>query len=537
MNVETGALTQQPGVESTVGSPAVPGISPDGRFLFVPDYSNNLVQSFSAQPEGPSAIAGAAAATGSMPNAAIPAPEGDALWTADYTGGTTSGLSIGGSGGLTVLTGFPLTTGGNPTTLAVSPRNDFVYLPAYGGTQIAGFRRGTDGSLTPLTDSPFARSGSPIDVEFSPDGGKLFVALQADDAIAAYTVNQATGTLTEIDSPTATDDAPTGIAVSPDGHFLFVANNADNTIQSFTISTGGSLAPADSESTGNAPGDVTVSPNGRFVYSANFWSGTISGFAVDQSSGALTELTGSPFGDLSGAVASFAIVPNQGPVAALTTSSVHLTATMDGSGSSDPDGSVTSYAWNFGDGQTATGSDASQAHTYSAAGTYTVSLTVTDDEGCSLEQIGTGQTLYCNGSAAAQIQRQVVVSAPPAAALTLTKASGQQARSRRNGRKVTRRARTRFSLNEKANVTFRFQKSRQGGTCRRAHASARHTIAFRNFGRAMTRPARGGSNQRTFARTVGGRRITPGRYRVQLQARNASGRTSKLVTTKSFCVR
>jgi PKD repeat protein len=52
---------------------------------------------------------------------------------------------------------------------------------------------------------------------------------------------------------------------------------------------------------------------------------------------------------------------------------------FDGSGSVSPGGTITSYAWNFGDGGTATGPAAT--HAYGAAGTYTVSLTVTDDQG------------------------------------------------------------------------------------------------------------------------------------------------------------
>jgi PKD repeat protein len=67
------------------------------------------------------------------------------------------------------------------------------------------------------------------------------------------------------------------------------------------------------------------------------------------------------------------------PIAAFSASCTGLTCSFDGSGSSAPGSSITSYAWDFGDGGTSTGVHAS--HTYSGAGTYTVSLTVTNSVG------------------------------------------------------------------------------------------------------------------------------------------------------------
>ncbi|HET7498156.1 MAG TPA: putative Ig domain-containing protein [Candidatus Eisenbacteria bacterium] len=56
---------------------------------------------------------------------------------------------------------------------------------------------------------------------------------------------------------------------------------------------------------------------------------------------------------------------------------VGLPVSFDGSASSDPDGNVLTYAWDYGDGATGTG--AMPSHAYLAGGAYTVSLTVTDN--------------------------------------------------------------------------------------------------------------------------------------------------------------
>lgn len=72
-------------------------------------------------------------------------------------------------------------------------------------------------------------------------------------------------------------------------------------------------------------------------------------------------------------------VPNTAPSAAFTSTANALQASFDGSGSTDADGTVAAYAWNFGDGTA--GSGATAAHTYAAAGTYQVTLTVTDNDG------------------------------------------------------------------------------------------------------------------------------------------------------------
>jgi PKD repeat protein len=101
---------------------------------------------------------------------------------------------------------------------------------------------------------------------------------------------------------------------------------------------------------------------------------------------------------------------NEPPVASFTYTCTDLSCDFDGSGSSDSDGSLVSYDWTFGDGGSASGITAS--HTYGSAGTYNVTLTVTDDGDLTDDQ-----------------QQSVTVSDPPSGEPTLV-GSGRKAKGR-----------------------------------------------------------------------------------------------------------
>jgi len=103
------------------------------------------------------------------------------------------------------------------------------------------------------------------------------------------------------------------------------------------------------------------------------------------------------------------------PIAALTVTpdsgTINLAVTADASASTDPDATpIASYTFNFGDGSPAVGPQpgATAPHTYTVAGTYTVTVTVRDTAGLS-------------STATSQV---IVRDDPPTAALTVTPASG-----------------------------------------------------------------------------------------------------------------
>jgi PKD repeat protein len=67
------------------------------------------------------------------------------------------------------------------------------------------------------------------------------------------------------------------------------------------------------------------------------------------------------------------------PTAVIKTTMDWMTVSADGSESFDPDGTIVAYAWDFGDGATA--STMTATHTYATPGDKTVTLTVTDNDG------------------------------------------------------------------------------------------------------------------------------------------------------------
>ncbi len=136
-------------------------------------------------------------------------------------------------------------------------------------------------------------------------------------------------------------------------------------------------------------------PDGTIVsYSWNFGDGTNSTAAnpvkVYNSAGSFTAVL--TVTDNSGATNSKSVVitataqqpSNQSPVAAVganvTSGLAPLTVNFSSQGSYDPDGTIVSYVWNFGDG-TASSNQANPLHVYSNVGNYTATLTVTDNNG------------------------------------------------------------------------------------------------------------------------------------------------------------
>jgi DNA-binding beta-propeller fold protein YncE len=305
----------------------------------------------------------------------IPIPVSDADAIAITPDGKTAYVTSDTSAGSVVpidlatgTAGSPVAVGEDPDAIAITPDGMVAYVAdatASGGTGAGG--------LTPidlLTNTPGAHIAAPtypMGIAITPNGETAYVT-----NYNYYTVTPVDLSIDTAQTPIQVGAFPIGIAVTPDGTTALVASNTSPN----TSIPGRSVFPIDlATATAQAPLTVGTDPS------------------------------------------QIAIAPDQAPTAAFTAKSgaPGAPSSFDGSGSSSALSPIARYQWSFGDGQTATTSAPTITHTYATAGTYNVSLTVTDQAGASLQQVFTGQTVSLNGGPSARISHTITIVPPPPA--------------------------------------------------------------------------------------------------------------------------
>jgi DNA-binding beta-propeller fold protein YncE/PKD repeat protein len=341
---------------------------------------------------------------GTAPSAAAVSPSGTRLFVTNAGSSSVSRYEIGFEGALTPI-GGETTVGAGPAGVAVTPDGAHVYVA-----------NGTDGNITVLDGQASAPLPDPVPagtgvsgLAVSPDGKHLYAANTGDDTVSGWTI-AADGSLEELLlSPYPAGDGPRGIAISPDGSRLLTANSVGvATVSRFVVGASGVLSGAASTDSVAGARSVAISPDGKHAYVG----GSSSVAAYDLSASAALTPRGSPAAT-AGSHSGVAITTNQAPEAKLNAVAAPAgsASTFEGGPSSDADGSVATWSWDFGDGSTGTGQSVS--HVYAQQGSYTARLTVTDAEGCSTTATYTGQALACAGSPHATTTQVMNVSETP----------------------------------------------------------------------------------------------------------------------------
>ena len=283
------------------------------QFVYVAGPGTNETFEFRVQPNGSLVPLGTPNfPVGSNPVALKPHTSGDFLYVADFSGNDVTLLDINQSNGnLSVPVSISIVNPVNPTnifatdkgpvSLAMSPTAPFLFAVNQTAGDVTAYTvdPGT-GSLGVLAGSPFpiVPASHPSSMAISPKGDFLYIANATEGTIAVFNI-AGNGVLAQAGIPTSVGAGatPTSIAVEHSGRFLYVTDPAHNAVLSFSIQTGGVLSPITGSPflAGAAPVGLGIDPQGALLFAANSGSNNVSAYAIDPNSGALGQVTGSPF--------------------------------------------------------------------------------------------------------------------------------------------------------------------------------------------------------------------------------------------------
>lgn len=535
-------------------------IAPDGKSVYVlasPAGSGDVLQydvgaGGLLSPKTPASVA-----AGTSPGGLAISPDGRSVYVANQL--SISQYDVGAGGALSPKTPPSINVpGAGLQQVAVSPDGRSVYVVDYLGGGVLEYDVGAGGVLSPKTPATVASGTNPQGMAVSPDGTSVYVVNRGEKDVALLHVG-AGGTLSKVGTTVAGSE-PTFVAVSPDGKNVYVVDRnggiAAGAVLQYDVGSGGVLLPKTPTSVAaglNADG-IAISPDGKSVYVSNNQSSDVSQYDVG-SGGALSPKTPATVAAGLGA-AGVGVAPDQGPVASFTAgaSPAGSPTRFDGSASSDSDGTIARYDWSFGDGTSAAGGGATPTHTYSAPGTYTARLTVTDDGGCSTSFVFTGQTASCNGGSPATTTAVVGITKSKAGTGTgpgpgVPRFTGvfESARRWRLGNALPRIARARrlpigttfgFKINESVRMGLAFTQTtpgrRSGHRCVVQNKRNKHKPRCTRTVTAatLTFTVGVGIHRVRFQGRVSRRRtLAPGRYTLIMTATNAAGQRDRAKLT------
>ncbi len=250
----------------------------------------------------------------------------------------------------------------------------------------------TNTPRTPITVGP-----NPFGIAITPEGSTAYVA-----NATVTPIDTATNTA---ETPITVGASPGGIAITPNGATAYVANAgvncSSNTVTPIDTATN---TAGTSITVGGCPLFIAITPDGSTACVTDFEGHSVTPIdTATNTAGTAITVGDSPVG--------IAITPDQAPVAhfSVTPAEAGQPTGFDASASTVAVGTITTYAWDFGDGSTATTSAPTTSHTYATPGTFTATVTETDSAGTSTTQVFTGQTMSNDGGPSAVASQNFTV--------------------------------------------------------------------------------------------------------------------------------
>jgi YVTN family beta-propeller protein len=396
LNYDTGTFSEiDTATNQVVGTPVEVGsgpysnaITPNGKFMYVGNASAKDVVVVDLQT---GQLVGSPILLGGSPGVLAISPDGTTVYVTDATNGEVDVIST----QTNQLVAPPISLGGEPWGVAFAPDGKTAYVTNEGSNSVSVI----DTQTHQVVGVPIQVGEEPINIAFTPNGA------------FAYVTNEGPSNVSVIDTQTRqvvatipVGEGPWEVAIAPNGTKAYVTNYAADSVSVIDTQTRqvvGSPIP-----TGDEPYEVAFTPDGKAAYVANYkgQSVTVIDAATNQVKTTIP-VEGGPW--------QIAIAPDQSPAASFTVGAATAgkAAKFNGGASSDPDGSISAFNWSFGDGKTATSTTPSVSHKYAKAKTFSPTLTVTDNEGCSGSSVFTGRTAYCN-TGAGTAGKKVKVKAP-----------------------------------------------------------------------------------------------------------------------------
>jgi 6-phosphogluconolactonase len=273
--------------------------SSGGNYIYVGNSQTANVAGFTISSTAINAIANSPYSLGVSPSALAITPSNSYLYVASLAGGVYA-YSIGSGGVLTLAnSGNPVVSGISPTAIQVDTTGKWLIMVDPTPSAYLFSINTADGTVTSNGSVPLASGSSPNNLVITPGNNYIYVSL-GTVGVGILSFNATTGVITnnnQILAPKQAVDAIQGLAVNSTGTYLYASETGINGIRVLAItSTTGALKEITGSpfTAGTGPAGLLIDSTGSYLYVANRGSGNVSGFIIT-ASGSLTQISGSPF--------------------------------------------------------------------------------------------------------------------------------------------------------------------------------------------------------------------------------------------------